>query len=252
VTIVWGLADNDGTDQDALDILYAAARRANRLGVVHVDNTWANMLVSDDYFITTSFNWLSFRGEPSRTYRQDDGDLVQDQALADRAYASYLAEACARALEVVGTLPTQYHDLVHADVTWADSDPVTPHPALPEKKSRQPAAPSQTERRRTALSRLAAGQTVSGPVKTLTAFGAFVDLGGVDGLIHISELAAHRVQHPSEVVSVGETVTVLILDVDTVRHRVSLSLKATTSVGSEPSPPSPEQSTPPTRRRRRE
>jgi ribosomal protein S1 len=81
-------------------------------------------------------------------------------------------------------------------------------------------------------------------VKTLTAFGAFVDLGEVDGLIHISELAAHRVQHPAEVVSVGETVTVLVLDVDTARKRISLSLKATTPSESTPNPPAPESPAP--------
>jgi predicted RNA-binding protein with RPS1 domain len=250
VTIVWGLDDNDGTDRDALDALHAAARRANHLGIIRVDNTRAKVLVSDSYYITTSFNWLSFRGEPSRKYRQHDGDLVQDQALADRAYDKYLAEACALATEVVGTLPAKYRDLVDAGATW-NQGTTTPSPVVPQE-SRRSAAPSQAERRRTALSKLAAGQTVSGPVKTLTTFGAFVDLGEVDGLIHISQLAAHRVQHPSEVVSVGETVTVLVLDVDTARERVSLSLKATTSAGSAPSRPAPESPVPPRGTRRPE
>ncbi|MEU8632694.1 S1 RNA-binding domain-containing protein [Amycolatopsis sp. NPDC048633] len=236
VTIIWGHDDNSGTDRDALDALHAAARRANRLGVIRVDNTQAKVLVSDSCYITTSFNWLSFRGEPSRRYRQDDGDLVQDQSSADRAYDKYLAEACALAIEVVGTLPAKYRDLVGAGTAWTDQGPSTPSPVAP-RESRPPAAPSQAERRRTALDNLAAGQTVSGPVKTLTAFGAFVSLGEVDGLIHISQLAAHRVGHPSEVVSVGETVTVLVLDVDTVRQRVSLSLKAIISTESASSRP---------------
>jgi len=63
-------------------------------------------------------------------------------------------------------------------------------------------------------------------VKNLTHFGAFVDLGDVDGLIHISQFAGHRVDHPSEVVSVGETITVMVIEVDIERERVSLSLKA--------------------------
>ncbi|WP_433476562.1 S1 RNA-binding domain-containing protein [Spirillospora sp. CA-142024] len=222
VTIVWGVDDNDGSDRDALAALHAAARRANRLGIIRVDDTRTKVLVSDSYYIATSFNWLSFRGEPSRKYRQNDGDLVRDQGLADRAYDKYLAEACALAVEVVGTLPAKYRDLVDTGATWTDQGTTTSGPVV-SRKSRRPAAPSRAERRKTALGKLAAGQTVSGPVKTLTAFGAFVDLGEVDGLIHISELAAHRVQHPSEVVSVGETVTVLVLDVDTVRERISLS-----------------------------
>jgi small subunit ribosomal protein S1 len=58
-------------------------------------------------------------------------------------------------------------------------------------------------------------------------FGAFVDLGGVDGLVHVSELSWRHVEHPSEVVSVGQEVEVEVLDVDMERERVSLSLKAT-------------------------
>lgn len=63
-------------------------------------------------------------------------------------------------------------------------------------------------------------------MKNLTDFGAFVDLGDVDGLIHISELAGHRVAHPSKVVSVGETITVKVIAVDIERKRVSFSLRA--------------------------
>lgn len=259
VTIVWGLADNNGTDQEALNALHAAASRANRLGVVRIDNTQAKVLVSDTYYITTSFNWLSFRGEPSRTYRQDDGDLVQDQEFADRAYDKYMAEACALAVEVVGTLPAKYGDLVGDGATWTDRGSTAPSPVVPQRKRRsgEPAradrrrspAPSRTERRRAALSALAPGQIVSGPVKTLETFGAFVDLGEVDGLIHISRLATHRVQHPSEVVSVGEEVTVEVLDVDVVRQRVSLTLKGTGSAGGEQSRAAPK--TPVARRGRR-
>lgn len=251
VTIVWGLDDNSGTDQEALDALHAAARRVNRLGIVRVDNTQAKVLVSDSYYITTSFDWLSFRGEASRKYRQDDGDLVQDQVLADRAYDKYLAEACSLAVEVVGNLPANYRDLVGASATWTERGTATPNPDVP-RKSRRSAAPSQAERRRNALGKLASGQTVSGPVKKLTTFGAFIDLGGVDGLIHISQLAAHRVRHPSEVVSVGQTVTVLVLDVDRARGRVSLSLKATRSDGSAPSRPAPKLPATPRRTRRPE
>ena len=58
-------------------------------------------------------------------------------------------------------------------------------------------------------------------------FGAFVDLGGVDGLVHVSELSWKHVDHPSEVVTVGQEVEVEVLDVDLDRERVSLSLKAT-------------------------
>ena len=66
-----------------------------------------------------------------------------------------------------------------------------------------------------------------GVVSTIVNFGAFVDLGGVDGLVHVSELSWKHIDHPSEVVEVGQEVTVEVLDVDMDRERVSLSLKAT-------------------------
>jgi len=224
VTIFWGLGDNESTDQAARDAIYAAARRSNRLGIVRVDDTHAKVLVSDGYYIKTSFNWLSFRGDPKRKYRQEEGDLVQDQVLADRAYDKYMSENCAFALEVVGNLPAKYRGLVGSRAIWS-TEPAAPSlPALLE--AHQPAPPSPTNRRREALSNLSVGQVVSGPVKNLTNFGAFVDLGDVDGLVHISQLAAHRVGHPSEVVSVGETISVMVIEVDIERERVSLSLKA--------------------------
>ncbi len=80
-------------------------------------------------------------------------------------------------------------------------------------------------RKRELLKELRQGEVRRGRVTSLTKFGAFVDLGGVDGLIHISELSWGRVEHPSEVLKVGDEVDVLILDVDEERERVSLSLR---------------------------
>lgn len=73
---------------------------------------------------------------------------------------------------------------------------------------------------------LSVGEIVSGTIKAITKFGAFVDLGDIDGLIHISQLADNRVDHPSDVVGVGDGVTVIVQKVDLERERVSLSLKA--------------------------
>lgn len=69
------------------------------------------------------------------------------------------------------------------------------------------------------------GQVIKGIVRRLTDFGAFVDIGGVDGLIHISDLAWQRVDHPSDVVSVDEEVQVKVLNIDKERERISLGLK---------------------------
>ncbi|HEY9497990.1 MAG TPA: S1 RNA-binding domain-containing protein, partial [Terrimesophilobacter sp.] len=74
---------------------------------------------------------------------------------------------------------------------------------------------------------LAKGQVRKGVVSSIVNFGAFVDLGGVDGLVHVSELSWKHIEHASEVVEVGQEVTVEILEVDLDRERVSLSLKAT-------------------------
>ena len=84
---------------------------------------------------------------------------------------------------------------------------------------------TQSEVRETFLSQLKKGQIREGVVSSIVNFGAFVDLGGVDGLIHVSELSWKHIDHPSEVVKVGDKVTVEVLDVDLDRERISLSLK---------------------------
>src|SRR5438445_1630273 len=86
---------------------------------------------------------------------------------------------------------------------------------------------TQSEVRHGFLTQLQKGQIRKGVVSSIVNFGAFVDLGGVDGLVHVSELSWKHIDHPSEVVEVGQEVTVEVLDVDMDRERVSLSLKAT-------------------------
>ncbi|SNU00716.1 small subunit ribosomal protein S1 [Ruaniaceae bacterium KH17] len=86
---------------------------------------------------------------------------------------------------------------------------------------------TQSEVRSTFLQTLAKGQVRPGVVSSIVNFGAFVDLGGVDGLVHVSELSWKHIDHPNEVVEVGQEVTVEVLEVDMDRERVSLSLKAT-------------------------
>ena len=86
---------------------------------------------------------------------------------------------------------------------------------------------SQAEQRQDFLTSLQKGEVREGVISSIVNFGAFVDLGGVDGLVHVSELSWKHVDHPSEVVEVGQEVKVEVLDVDLERERVSLSLKAT-------------------------
>jgi len=77
------------------------------------------------------------------------------------------------------------------------------------------------------LGKLEPGQVVEGKISNIVDFGAFVDLDGIDGLIHISELSWSHVNHPSEVVSIGDTVRIKVLDIDRDRQRISLGLKQT-------------------------
>ena len=72
---------------------------------------------------------------------------------------------------------------------------------------------------------LSEGQKLTGTVKSLTSYGAFVDIGGIDGMIHISELSWNRIKHPSEVVKVGDTVEVTIKKLDDENKKISLGFK---------------------------
>jgi len=81
------------------------------------------------------------------------------------------------------------------------------------------------EKREEFLSEIEVGQIIDGRVKNITDFGVFIDLGGIDGLLHITDLSWGRVNHPSEIVELDETITVKIIDYDDSKQRVSLGLK---------------------------
>jgi small subunit ribosomal protein S1 len=83
------------------------------------------------------------------------------------------------------------------------------------------------EMRQAILDRLSPGDVIEGQISNIVDFGAFVDLDGMDGLIHISELSWSHVNHPSEVLDIGQTVKVKVLDIDRERQRISLGLKQT-------------------------
>ncbi|MHB1487607.1 MAG: 30S ribosomal protein S1 [Acidimicrobiales bacterium] len=88
---------------------------------------------------------------------------------------------------------------------------------------------TQREQREEFLVNLKPGEVRRGTVSSVVNFGAFVDLGGMDGLVHVSELSWKHVEHPSAVVAVGDEIDVQVLDVDMSKERISLSLKATQS-----------------------
>jgi small subunit ribosomal protein S1 len=84
---------------------------------------------------------------------------------------------------------------------------------------------SQGEERSKLMEQLAEGSTVKGTVKNITEYGAFIDLGGIDGLLHITDMAWRRVRHPSEVLTVGQEITAKVLKFDQEKNRVSLGVK---------------------------
>ena len=81
------------------------------------------------------------------------------------------------------------------------------------------------KKRETLVKELLIGQVREGQVKNITDFGAFIDLGGLDGLLHITDMSWGRVGHPSEVVDIGKAIDVKVLDIDWDRERISLGLK---------------------------
>ena len=84
---------------------------------------------------------------------------------------------------------------------------------------------SRAEQRAEVICKLAEGDSVDGVVKNITEYGAFVDLGGVDGLLHVTDMAWRRVNHPSEILTIGETVKVQVVKINKETHRISLGMK---------------------------
>ncbi len=84
---------------------------------------------------------------------------------------------------------------------------------------------SRAEQRAEIVGKLNEGDTVDGVVKNITEYGAFVDLGGVDGLLHVTDMAWRRVNHPSEILTIGETIKVQIVKINKETHRISLGMK---------------------------
>ena len=84
---------------------------------------------------------------------------------------------------------------------------------------------SRAEQRSEIVQQLEEGQVVDGVVKNITDYGAFVDLGGIDGLLHVTDIAWRRVNHPSEVLTIGETIKVQIIRINHESHRISLGMK---------------------------
>jgi small subunit ribosomal protein S1 len=84
---------------------------------------------------------------------------------------------------------------------------------------------TRAEQRQELVQNLEEGQVIDGVVKNITDYGAFVDLGGIDGLLHVTDIAWRRVNHPTEVLTIGQTVKVKIIKINHETHRISLGMK---------------------------
>src|SRR5213075_3295000 len=93
---------------------------------------------------------------------------------------------------------------------------VSRRPVLEETRAKQ---------RQELVQNLEEGQVIDGVVKNITDYGAFVDLGGIDGLLHVTDIAWRRVNHPTEMLTIGQTVKVKIIKINHETHRISLGMK---------------------------
>ena len=144
------------------------------------------------------------------------GGLVVDAGVRGFIPASMIDD---HYVEDLNSYKGQELELKIIEIEPSENRLILSHRAVVEKQ--------REAQREEALKTLQAGDVVEGKVARLTNFGAFVDLGGIDGLVHVSEISYERVEKPADVLKVGQEVTVKILSVDADRERVSLSIKAT-------------------------
>ncbi|GAB3619077.1 hypothetical protein GCM10027417_03370 [Glutamicibacter endophyticus] len=228
VIIAWGYEDQPKVDE-SLTALHSAARRSKQLAVVRLQNTHAKVLVGDDFYVTTSFNWLSFRGDRSRRYRMEEGTLVRDRRLADLAYERYLAQIREQALEVIGNIPNPSGAaLPNAGTsnTLAKAASGAQDLNRKDRSSRPPRRRKSREKPpEEAWARLRTGETIPGRIQGFADFGVFVTLeSGIVGLIHNSQLPSTMRTQERNGLAIGEAVTVRVLAVRPERSRVSLAL----------------------------
>lgn len=144
------------------------------------------------------------------------GGLVVDAGVRGFVPASMVSD---HFVEDLSQFKGQTLEFKIVEIEPSENRLILSHRAIVEKQ--------RAAQREEIMAKLQAGDTVEGKVARLTNFGAFVDLGGVDGLVHVSEIAYERVEKPSDVLKVGQEVKVKVLSVDPERDRISLSIKQT-------------------------
>ncbi|WP_394878981.1 30S ribosomal protein S1 [Levilactobacillus brevis] len=144
------------------------------------------------------------------------GGLVVDAGVRGFVPASMVSD---HFVEDLAQFKGQTLEFKIVEIEPSENRLILSHRAIVEKQ--------RTAQKEEIMAKLTAGDVVDGKVARLTNFGAFVDLGGVDGLVHVSEIAFERVEKPSDVLKVGQDVKVKVLSVDADRDRISLSIKQT-------------------------
>ncbi|WP_088010695.1 30S ribosomal protein S1 [Gottfriedia acidiceleris] len=146
---------------------------------------------------------------------QVNGGLIADVGVRGFIPASLVSK---KFVEDLGSYVGQSLEVVIEELDREKNRVILSHKAVEQL--------NEVENRRQAYSSIKVGQIVEGKVERLTNFGAFVNIGGVDGLVHVSQMSHKRVIKPEEIVAVGDTVKVQVLSIDTDTNRIALSMKA--------------------------
>ncbi len=232
----------------------------NKLGVQsskkeeHLDDAWWSALLAEEERVTSlsadrAVNYYTVESKETKTQTQEespslDWDLVQrlyecDETVCLRVNSYNRGGLLAGQDGIYGFIP--FSHLVDMESTGRDGDRenrlseyigqtlcvkvIECDPDRGRLVFSQRAATAGAGRRKQIFEALTVGQCVQGKVTNITDFGIFVDIGGVEGLIHVSELSWGRVRHPSDLATIGQRIDALVLNMDRERSRVALSLK---------------------------
>lgn len=166
-------------------------------------------------------------GWESIIYNFKEGDLIQGKVtrkikggyVVDIGVEAFLPTSLAT-LKGYGNIESQFGQVLDFKIATINK------PRKNVVLSRKDAIQEQLQKERSkVMGELMKGQIITGTVKNITDFGAFIDMGGVDGLLHITDMSWGRISHPSEIVKVGERIEVMVLEIDKANGKISLGLK---------------------------
>ena len=187
----------------------------NQEGNVVLSKNKADKIISWDRTMSAFEEGSQVKG---RIIRKVKGGLIVDIGLDAFLPAS---QVDIRPVQDIDSLMGKMHDFKIVKINHERKNVVVSRRELLEK--------DREAKRQQLVSKIKKGDVLKGHVKNITDFGAFIDLGGLDGLLHITDMSWGRISHPSEVVALGDEIEVVVLDFDEVKQRVSLGLKQKSS-----------------------